>query len=54
MRESNTSRSANDNGEWRPVRVDDRINIDQVGPCDPVKVQVSGDGYASTIQRVAE
>jgi hypothetical protein len=44
----------NDDGESRRVRVDDRTKMDQVAIGDQVKAYVSEDGYASTIQRVAD
>jgi hypothetical protein len=44
----------NDDGESRRVRVDDRTKMDQVVVGDLVKAYVSEDGYASTIQRVAD
>jgi Cu/Ag efflux protein CusF len=44
----------NDDGESRRVRVDDRTKMDQLVIGDQVKAYVTEDGYASTIQRVAE
>jgi hypothetical protein len=44
----------NDDGESRRVRVDDHTKMDQVAVGDQVKAFVSDDGYASTIQRVAD
>ena len=43
-----------DFGESRRVRVDDNTKMDQVAVGDQVKAYVSEDGYASTIQRVAD
>jgi hypothetical protein len=43
-----------DKGESRRVRVDDNTKMDQVAVGDQVKAYVSEDGYASTIQRVAD
>jgi hypothetical protein len=44
----------NDDGESTRVRVDDRTKMDQVAIGDQVKAYVTEDGYASTIQRVAD
>lgn len=41
-------------GESRRVRVDDHTKMDQIVIGDQVKAYVSEDGYASTIQRVAD
>jgi hypothetical protein len=43
-----------DKGESRRVRVDDNTKMDQVAVGDQVKAYISEDGYASTIQRVAD
>ena len=36
------------------VRVDDRTKMDRVAVGDQVKAYISEDGYATTIQRVAD
>lgn len=41
-------------GETTRVRVDDQTKMDRVAVGDQVKAYVSEDGYASTIQRVAD
>lgn len=41
-------------GETTRVRVDDHTKMDRVAVGDQVKAYVSEDGYATTIQRVAD
>jgi hypothetical protein len=41
-------------GESRRVRVDDHTKMDQVAVGDQVKAYINEDGYATTIQRVAD
>jgi len=41
-------------GESRRVRVDDRTKMDHVAVGDQVKAYINDDGYATTLQRVAD
>lgn len=41
-------------GDTMRVRVDDRTKMDRVAVGDQVKAYVAEDGYASTIQRIAD
>ena len=41
-------------GDTMRVRVDDRTKMDRVAVGDQVKAYVSEDGYATTVQRVAD